>query len=66
MMDDSDPETISAAFTSIGWDKPPTKYRRYLAEQEKGRRLAFAAEWRGELAGYVTFPWTSDFTRPVP
>jgi ribosomal protein S18 acetylase RimI-like enzyme len=61
MMDESDPETISAAFTAIGWDKPPAIYQRYLAEQEEGRRLAFAAEWRGEFAGYVTLLWVSHY-----
>jgi GNAT superfamily N-acetyltransferase len=62
MMDESDPETISAAFTAIGWHKPPTLYQRYLAEQEEGRRLAFSAEWRGEFAGYVTLLWISDYS----
>ena len=54
LMDESDPETMSAAFTVLGWYKPPALYQRYLAEQEEGRRLAFSAEWRGEFAGYVT------------
>jgi GNAT superfamily N-acetyltransferase len=61
MMDESDPGTISAAFTAIGWDKPPTLFQRYLAEQEEGRRLAFSAEWDGEFAGYVTLVWVSDY-----
>jgi GNAT superfamily N-acetyltransferase len=61
LMDESDPETISAAFTAIGWDKPPTLFQRYLAEQEEGRRLAFSAEWDGEFAGYVTLVWVSDY-----
>ena len=39
-MDESDPETISAAFTALGWHKPVALYQRYLAEQEEGRRLA--------------------------
>ncbi len=59
MMDESDPETISAAFTAIGWHKPTALYQRYLAEQEEGRRLAFVAEWRGGFAGYVTLLWVS-------
>jgi GNAT superfamily N-acetyltransferase len=70
MMDESDPETISAAFTAIGWHKPPTLYQRYLAEQEEGRLLAFVAEWRGEFAGYVALLWVSDYSpfaeRQVP
>jgi GNAT superfamily N-acetyltransferase len=70
MMDESDPETISAAFTALGWHKPPTLYQRYLAEQEEGRRLAFVAEWRGSFAGYVTLLWVSAYSpfaeRQVP
>jgi ribosomal protein S18 acetylase RimI-like enzyme len=60
-MDESDPEPISAAFTALGWDKPRTLFQGYLAEQERGQRLAFVAEWRGEFAGYVTVLWISDY-----
>jgi GNAT superfamily N-acetyltransferase len=60
-MDESDPETVSAAFTALGWHKPPALYRRYLVEQEEGQRLTFLAEWRGEFAGYVTLLWVSDY-----
>src|SRR5215831_6091267 len=69
-MDQSDPETISAAFVAIGWHKPRTLFERYLAEQEQGHRLAFVAEWRGKFAGYVTLLWVSDYSpfadRQVP
>jgi ribosomal protein S18 acetylase RimI-like enzyme len=61
-MDQSDPEPISAAFTALGWHKPPTLFRRYLAEQEGGQRLAFVAEWQGKFAGYVTLMWISDYS----
>ena len=60
-MGESDPEVISAAFTVIGWDKPPALYHHYLAQQEEGRRLAWVAEWHGEFAGYVTLLWTSAY-----
>jgi len=60
-MDESDPETISAAFIALGWHKPPTLFQRYLAEQERAQRLAFVAEWRGDFAGYVTLVWVSDY-----
>ena len=33
-MDESDPETISAAFTALGWRRAAL-YQRYLAEQGK-------------------------------
>ena len=61
LMDESDPEAVSAAFTALGRHKPPEMYRRYLAEQEEGRLLAFLAEWRGEFAGDVTRKWVSDY-----
>ena len=61
LMDESDPEMMSAAFTALGWHKPPEMYQRYLAEQEEGRLVAFLAEWRGEFAGYVTLQWVSDY-----
>ena len=61
LMGESDPETMSAAFTALGWHKPTALYQRYLAEQEEGRRLAFLAEWRGEFAGYVTLLWVSEY-----
>lgn len=60
-MGESDPEVISTAFTDTGWDKPPALYRHYLAQQEEGRRLAWVAEWHGEMAGYVTLLWTSAY-----
>jgi hypothetical protein len=47
LMIEPDLETMSAAFTALGWYKPPALYQRYLVEQEEGRRLAFLAEWRG-------------------
>jgi GNAT superfamily N-acetyltransferase len=60
-MDESDPETLSAAFSAIGWHKPTALFQRYLAEQERGQRLAFVAECRGDFAGYVTLVWVSDY-----
>jgi len=60
-MNESHPETISAAFTALGWHKPVALYQRYLAEQEEGRRLAFVAEWQGRFAGYVTLLWVSPY-----
>ena len=60
-MDESDPGAISTAFAAVGWHKPSTLFQRYLAEQAAGRRLAFVAEWHGEVAGYVTLLWVSEY-----
>jgi GNAT superfamily N-acetyltransferase len=60
-MNESDPETISTAFIALGWDKPRTLFQRYLAEQKRGQRLAFVAEWQSQFAGYVTLLWVSGY-----
>ncbi len=54
---ESDPETISRAFRTIGWGKPVAQYQRYLAEQEAGSRTCQVATVAGQFAGYVTVNW---------
>jgi ribosomal protein S18 acetylase RimI-like enzyme len=56
-----DIDTISAAFTAIGWHKPPSLYQVYLAEQEAGGRVVLVARVKGAFAGYVTIRWESDY-----
>jgi ribosomal protein S18 acetylase RimI-like enzyme len=56
-----DPEAISAAFTEIGWSKPVAQYQRYLEEQKKGSRNVLVALVKGNIAGYVTIRWLSDY-----
>jgi hypothetical protein len=34
--EESDPPSIAAAFTKMGWKKPETQYQRYLQEQMAG------------------------------
>lgn len=61
-MGDSDPPVISAAFTALGWNgKSVAMYEHYLAQQARGLRLAWVAQWDGEFAGYVTLLWTSPY-----
>jgi GNAT superfamily N-acetyltransferase len=55
---ESDPETMSAAFESIGWVKPAEQYQRYLAEQRAGGRICLVATVEERFAGYVTVNWT--------
>jgi GNAT superfamily N-acetyltransferase len=53
---------ISAAFTALGWPgKTPDLYEGYLAEQRTGAREALVVRLGGELAGYVTVVWRSDY-----
>jgi GNAT superfamily N-acetyltransferase len=56
-LNENDPATISAAFTSIGWGKPVGQYQRYLAEQAAGSRICLIATVAGQFAGYVTVNW---------
>jgi len=58
---EDDPECISAAFAGQGWDKPVAQYQRYLQEQTDGARAVFVAECGGDLAGYVTLVWVSNY-----
>lgn len=52
---------IAAAFAALGWDKPAAQYEGYLAEQQRGERVALVA-WRGdEFVGYVTIVWASGY-----
>lgn len=54
-----DIEIIAAAFAQIGWNKPATLYRGYLAEQDEGKRVALVATVDDHFAGYVTIVWES-------
>ncbi len=56
-----DPELLAAAFARQGWDKPAAQYQRYLSEQNDGTRSVFVARCDGELAGYVTLVWVSNY-----
>jgi GNAT superfamily N-acetyltransferase len=56
-LDENDPTIISAAFTSLGWNKPEPKYRRYLREQAAGSRACLVATVAEQFAGYVTLNW---------
>ncbi len=52
---------IAAAFAALGWDKPAVQYEGYLAEQQRGERVALVA-WQGdEFVGYVSIVWASDY-----
>ena len=56
-----DIEPLAAAFGAIGWHKPPSLYRGYLAEQQAGGRVVLVARVQGLLAGYGTIRWESDY-----
>jgi GNAT superfamily N-acetyltransferase len=57
LLEESDPPSIAAAFTNIGWNKPETQYWRYWHEQEAGTRACFVGVIDGRFAGYVTVNW---------
>jgi GNAT superfamily N-acetyltransferase len=57
----ADVELIAGAFARLGWNKPAAQYRRYLTEQEEGRRVVLVAFLSGRFAGYVTVVWQSGY-----
>ena len=52
---------ISAAFNSLGWDKPRSHIARYLSEQQRGMRTVFVAFVGEDFAGYSTVVWTPSY-----
>ena len=53
-LEDGDVVPISAAFESLGWNKPSAQSERYLSEQQRGVRAVLIAIVDDEFAGYVT------------
>ena len=49
-----DPDVISRAFGTIGWNKPREQYEKYLDEQNLGLRKVWAAFEGEAFCGYVT------------
>ncbi len=60
-MTDRDPPIIESAFTAQGWNKAASLYVSYLEESRVGKRVNLVAEFQGEIAGYVTIVWESDY-----
>jgi GNAT superfamily N-acetyltransferase len=58
---ETDPPILSAAFTAQGWNKLLDQYLRYWRESLQGQRLVLLAEVEGEIAGYLTVVWESDY-----
>lgn len=57
-----DVRAIADAFAALGWPgKPPALYERYLAEQAEGSRAVAVAAAGGEICGYGTVAWMSDY-----
>lgn len=61
LLEVQDVEPISAAFAALGWNKPISKYQRYLLEQERLERTVFVAFLEGLFAGYLTVVWQPDY-----
>ena len=62
LLEKTDIQPIAAAFTALGWDKPTSQYKGYLAEQDAGQRVVLVATVNGVFAGYVTILWESVYT----
>src|SRR5215210_3986229 len=54
LLEARDVPPISAAFDSLGWNKPRSQYERYLSEQQRGVRAVFVALVDDAFAGYVS------------
>lgn len=50
---ESDAQVITDGEIAQGWDSTVDKYRMRLKDQAEGRAVALAAEYRGNVAGYI-------------
>lgn len=53
-MEKTDAQIIYDTYTSYGWHPNMETYENYYLEQEKGERIVFIAEYKGEVAGLCT------------
>lgn len=61
LLEARDIEPIARSFTEIGWNKPASQYKRYLAEQRAKTRIVYVAFIEEEFAGYLTICWNSHY-----
>jgi GNAT superfamily N-acetyltransferase len=60
-LDRGDIDEIVAGFDALGWNKPRSLFERYLDEQRAGVRSVRVATIGGQIAGYLTIVWHSDY-----
>jgi ribosomal protein S18 acetylase RimI-like enzyme len=58
----NDAMIMSTAFARLGWNKPESQYRTYLAKQMAGERDVLVAGWGGQFAGYLTIHGKSPYS----
>ena len=56
-MREPDPQIFSDEEIKQGWHASPNKYKKRIADQEKGDCLALTAEYKGAPAGYINVYW---------
>jgi GNAT superfamily N-acetyltransferase len=59
LLEEEDAGALAEGFAEMGWDKPASRFVRYLDEQASGSRTVLVAVWEGRVAGYVTILWES-------
>ena len=52
---------ISDAFAQQNWNKPVSQFLKYWEYQKNGERDIIVAEMEGNILGYLTINWMSDY-----
>jgi GNAT superfamily N-acetyltransferase len=52
---------IASAFFNSEWKTPESHYWNLLAAQVRGERVFLVAFYKGDVAGFVTIKWQSDY-----
>jgi len=61
LLEEQDIPQIAEAFQQLGWNKPASRYERYLKEQNLGTRNVYVAFVDVTFAGYITICWKSTY-----
>ncbi len=57
----ADAETISQAFTEIGWNKPVEQYQRYFQQHQEQQIIVLVAQCNEDFAGYLKVAWHPEY-----
>src|SRR5687768_12147877 len=60
-LQENDIPSMVKAFEAVGWEKPASQYRGYIAEQSSGLRNVLLAFEDEIFAGYLTILWESHY-----
>ena len=62
LLEEQDIRFVYSSTVATGGKRPPSIYKRYLSEQEKGKRVVLLTFYDNDFVGYVAIIWQSECT----